>query len=396
MKLFLKNEKGMTLVELVVTLLLMSIALGSIGAIIPMVQKHYARAEGISYKQGTVTDVETRLQNALGRGTFLFIRDTPNGDYNLGFNEKGQCVEVTKDVTGEDGVKAETVTEVEVGLDQISEIKLRVFGAKEGEKIPETYTMGYELIPKDTTMSDLVGGTVMNNIVVGGTYKEAVFMDDVTLNSASPKKYLVIDFDKKRDPVPRTLYERMLKTYHDFFDIYNKKPKPDEQEFAAAGFVKADGKPGFFSSNDVFSNRLFDKWYADEEGLPVFDPSKYVYASDNETVPKYMTGFNDTRYVTPYIIESIIWDPEYDKNPQIFLFAGRAQTCKFGDKNWPTSFIFFTDTDKETGEVFGHWYYNKVDKEVSYLSQNQESFAKLKEDILKNTGGKWEKLILKE
>lgn len=147
MKKKIKTNDGFTLMELMVALLIMSILLGAAGSVFFVAMKVYTRGENISYKEGSITNVETALQNALSiakaTGVKIITDPTqPSSDYSIGF-KNGVCVEII------DGV--------EYKMDQISSITFTVVNVN---------TMVYEITPKDATMSKLKGGIVMNNVKV--------------------------------------------------------------------------------------------------------------------------------------------------------------------------------------------------------------------------------------
>lgn len=135
-------NKGFTLVELIAGLLISGILLMMIIAVFLMSQKIYTRAENISYKQKSITNIETDLQNALSVAseTGVKIDAVPGGNYSIGFKD-GVCVEVIGGETYE--------------TDQIEKIIFTIINGN---------TMSYEITPKDQTMSKLTGGIVMNNI----------------------------------------------------------------------------------------------------------------------------------------------------------------------------------------------------------------------------------------
>ena len=158
----LKKNGGFTLAELLVALLITGILLAAVSSVLLMSQKLYTRSENISYKQKSITNIETDLQNALA--TAIAVKtdnNIPNDKgnyYSLGFNSNGDCVEV--------------INGVEYKTDQITEIVLKNNGK----------TMNYDLLPKNS-MSVLKGGIVMNNITS--------ILIDATLN-AEQEKYLII------------------------------------------------------------------------------------------------------------------------------------------------------------------------------------------------------------
>ena len=138
-----KPDKGFTLVELLVALLISGILMATISSIFLMSQKIYTRGADISYKQKTITNVETELQNALSTAISVQILSQPqeSADFNLGF-KNGVCVEV--------------IANQEYAIEQISEIDLMVTNGN---------SMAYKLIPKkNTSMSTLSGSIIINNI----------------------------------------------------------------------------------------------------------------------------------------------------------------------------------------------------------------------------------------
>jgi hypothetical protein len=155
------GAKGFTLTELLVASLIGIILMAVVGSIFLTSMNLFRRGEAINYKEGSVTNVETDLQNALSTATSMDIQSSSSGTYSLGFNSDGDCVEVV----GGQSYK----------IDQISEIVLDFDG----------HTLHYELVPEaDSSMSVLKGGIVVNNIV-GGTLSG-------TLSSDNPQ-YLIID-----------------------------------------------------------------------------------------------------------------------------------------------------------------------------------------------------------
>ncbi|HEY5557364.1 PulJ/GspJ family protein [Acetobacterium sp.] len=154
------GNKGFTLVELLVALLISGILMATVSSVLLMSQKIYTRGENTSYKQKSITNIETDLQNALATATAISTSTVAGSDYSIGFNKDGVCVEV--------------IGANEYKTDQISGITLEVVNHN---------TMKYGLIAKDNTMSTLSGGIVMNNI------KDASI--DTSIN-ADHENYLVI------------------------------------------------------------------------------------------------------------------------------------------------------------------------------------------------------------
>ncbi|MDK2942555.1 MAG: hypothetical protein PWP56_2068 [Acetobacterium sp.] len=155
------NEKGFTLMELIVAILIGVILMGVVGSIFLTSMNLFRRSEAIQYKEGSVTNIETNLQNALSTATEIGVQSSPTGVYNLGFNSDGNCVEV---IDGDEYI-----------IDQISQIVLDFDG----------HTLRYELVPKENSMmSVLKGGIVVNNIVGGSI---------ATTLSNTSEQYFVID-----------------------------------------------------------------------------------------------------------------------------------------------------------------------------------------------------------
>jgi hypothetical protein len=145
------NQKGFTLMEL----------MGVVGSIFLTSLNLFSRSEAIQYKEGSITNIETNLQNALSTATAISIQSGSGGVYSIGFNGDGDCVEVI------DGI--------EYKIDQISQINLNFDG----------HTLRYELVPKENSMmSILSGGIVVNNIVSGSIL--------ATLDNTN-RQYLVIE-----------------------------------------------------------------------------------------------------------------------------------------------------------------------------------------------------------
>ncbi|MBK5244464.1 MAG: prepilin-type N-terminal cleavage/methylation domain-containing protein [Eubacteriaceae bacterium] len=182
-----KSNRGFTLVELLVALLISGILMATVTSVFLMSQKIYTRAGDISYKQKSITNIETDLQNALSKAISVKILSDPvqDADYNLGFDTNGQCAEIFK------GSTEKYVS------DQISEITLKVEQTNSGASVGQVRqkTINYELIPKNS-MSILSGGIIMNNS------ENPSFALDSNLNVGEPliklqeikPRYLVIVF----------------------------------------------------------------------------------------------------------------------------------------------------------------------------------------------------------
>ncbi|MDK2936139.1 MAG: hypothetical protein PWP62_1147 [Eubacteriaceae bacterium] len=154
------DQQGFTLMELMAAALIGIILIGVVGSIFLTSLNLFSRSEAIQYKEGSVTNVETNLQNALSTATGIQIESNFSGIYSIGFNSSGECVEV--------------INGVESKIDQVSQIIINFDG----------HTLRYELVAKENSMmSGLSGGIVVNNIVGGNI--------SATLDNTN-RQYLVI------------------------------------------------------------------------------------------------------------------------------------------------------------------------------------------------------------
>ena len=179
------EEKGFTLVELIVSLLIVAMLMSTIGMVLLASQKLYIRGENISYKQKSITNVETDLQNSLAKAIRVEISNNADAgaDYNIGFNDEGECVEIFKG------------SDKEYIVDQIFEITLKTVQTNPGALDTQLRqkTLNYELIPKKS-MSTLSGGIIMNNSENGSFYLSTelyVGQPKIELQNEKPR-YLVI------------------------------------------------------------------------------------------------------------------------------------------------------------------------------------------------------------
>lgn len=163
-----RDINGFSLVELLVALLITGIMMAMIISVFLMSQKIYTHGGDISYKQKSITNIETDLQNALARAAGNGVKidySTPSGNYSIGFKD-GICVEV---INGE-----------YYQTDQISQIDLSVTNVN---------TLNYVITPKDTTMSQLKGGIIMNNVktspFTNETFKDGTKYLNVTYETGS-------------------------------------------------------------------------------------------------------------------------------------------------------------------------------------------------------------------
>ncbi|MBI4855251.1 MAG: prepilin-type N-terminal cleavage/methylation domain-containing protein [Acetobacterium woodii] len=175
MKSRISGNKGFTLVELLVALLITGILLATISSVFLMAQRVYLRGAEISYKQKSITNVETELQNVLAIATAVNKKNLPAQNtatkhyFNVGFNDKGQCVE--------------SIDGIEYVVDQIKEIRLSA-----PQKI-----MNYELVPNNE-MSVHSGGIVMNN-EANFNSSQNDFTNKIVLNQETKGSYLVIEYN---------------------------------------------------------------------------------------------------------------------------------------------------------------------------------------------------------
>lgn len=165
-----RGKNGFTLVELLVSLLISGILIFTVMSVFLMSQKLYVQGEGISYKQKSITNIETELQNSLGRAMKVSIitrapESTDDYDYYIGFDATDKCN------IGSDGYFS----------DQVADIELKIAGD----------TMAYKLIPKNNTMSVLSGGIVLNNFN-HPDFEDGGFVDG-SLNQDLPR-YLLVTF----------------------------------------------------------------------------------------------------------------------------------------------------------------------------------------------------------
>lgn len=190
----IRKSDGFTLVELMVALLIISILLGTAGSVYFIAMKVYTQAENISYKEGSITNVETNFQNFLARTTKVELSENPGPVtqkcYSIGF-DNGICQEQITSIVYENGLP-KYVTNVNT-ISQISDIKAQAV-PKEITTPPDTvYTLNYELVPFNT-MSILKGGVVMNNIKKSKTNEPTADLTAaiVSLNGSSVKHFLVL------------------------------------------------------------------------------------------------------------------------------------------------------------------------------------------------------------
>lgn len=134
-----KQPSGFTLPEILVASLITIILLGAVGSVFLTSLNLFSRSEAIANKSGTITNVETNLQNKLAVASEVEIATSPSGPYSIGFDSNGLCQEIIEGTS--------------YSINQLSEIILEV----------DENMLRYKLIPKDG-MSTLKGGIILNNI----------------------------------------------------------------------------------------------------------------------------------------------------------------------------------------------------------------------------------------
>ena len=122
-----RASNGFTLIEILVALLITAMLMVTIASIFLMAQKIYTRGGDISYKQKSITNIETELQNSLGRAMKVSIitrapESTDDYDYYIGFDATDKCNIASSLSTG-DAIKRDsfadpkTITNLSAGQD---------------------------------------------------------------------------------------------------------------------------------------------------------------------------------------------------------------------------------------------------------------------------------------
>lgn len=298
-------NQGFTLVELLVALLITGVLLGTASTTFLMSQKIYTRGANISDKKGTITNVETNLQNYLSIATAVTLASAPKTDdqksYSIGFKNDGTCEEVIMienlDASGNPVlVGGKHCTESRSTISQISEIQVGAVGTN-------VATLNYDLIPFDS-MSTLSGGIVMNNIKLSNANMPSTELEAGTNLNASTNgvHYLVLTFegfasggttpgidDKLKDAgvIPGN-WDNMI--------AYAKIAEPWGYRFDDEGSVYTDKTGTFVTSKAQYITRDFAKGdptalnYYDSLGgegndyfLKITETTRVITADDYET-----------------------------------------------------------------------------------------------------------------
>jgi len=324
------GNNGFTLVELLVALLISGILMATVSSVLLMSQKIYTRGGDISYKEGTVTNTETNLQNELSVATGVTLASAPKTvadneeSYNIGFKNDGTCEEViislNVDSAGNPalvgGVKQ--YSKIVNAIPQISEIGVM---AVQQEKINQdgtttkidVYNLNYELVPIDATMSTLGGGTVMNNI--NKTNKnipsQAKLMNGTKLKvSGDEMHYLVLTFKEITggtiDPVPGSNINDSLKVKGVNVGSWDKM----------IAYAAASKNGGYLLSQK-------GSVYTDSTGTYVTGDGQYigvVFAEGNPTAQTYYTnmgGENSVAFIKISETTRIITEDDYETDPSL-------------------------------------------------------------------------------
>lgn len=322
-----KTNEGMTLVELVVTLMISALLMGTIGSVFFLSQKVHDRGEAISFKQGSITNLEVKLQNALSKATSVTLKDKPDGDYNLGFNAEGNCVEVLR------GENLEYMNYEVTGIELHASQKANL-----DEK--DAYVMEYKLFPKDNTMSVLSAGIAMNNIIKNqrnSLYEEKVFGETPVVLDSKEIKYLVINFGAVIDYTPKTLYDRVMNTIASKVSEGSGFKLPDDWKELSENYPPPKDWNNGWIGNDTIRLYVRSKYY---EGSWPTVPKETIALPANINLKKYADEKSGELYIQAFALTDLSDCIIYAKND-------------LGDRSWYGIRLFY-DPEKDV------WYWNKT------------------------------------
>lgn len=305
-----QGEKGFTLIELMVGLLIAGILMATVTSVLLISQKVYTRGGDISYKVGTVTNTETNLQNYLSVATGVILASAPKTDdeesYSIGFKADGTGEEVImSSVIDSSGNKKYSKTVIPIP--HLSEIDVQATGVN-------TITLNYQLVPKDTTMSTLSGGMVMNNINIRNNNRpsqEKLLNGTKLYDSDDQMHYLVLTFEETTGGtvVPGTGINDMLERQGIEVGSWDKLI-----DFASKPIKQNDPHSYTFSSDENGSV------YSDSTGTYVTANSKYVgtdYVDKYKTAEEYCSSFSggDIGFLKISETTRVITAADYETDP---------------------------------------------------------------------------------
>lgn len=300
-----QSNGGFTLVELIVALLISGILMATVSSVFLMSQKVYSRGESINYKEGTATNTETNLQNLLAVATGVSLESTPKTDdeesYSIGFNADDDCLEYSTTTTV-DGSGTKQYSKSVTAIPHLSEIEVEAMNNN-------ITTLNYKLIPEDSTMSTLAGGTVMNNIntVNQNQPNQATLVSGTKLKDSG--NYLVLTFKPINggESPPGTGINDMLKSKGIFVGNWDK----------LIAYAKTLPEKGYQFALDGHEDGSV---YTDSTGTYVTANKMYVgskYVLTNTTAEDYYNSFNPQSVGFIKISETtrIITADDYDTDP---------------------------------------------------------------------------------
>lgn len=331
------SNKGFTLIELLVGLLITGILIATVTSVLLLSQKVYTRGGDISYKEGTVTNTETNLQNQLAVATGVSLESAPKTDdeesYSIGFNTDGDCLEYSTTTTV-DGSGNKQYSKTVTAIPHLSEIEVEAMNNN-------ITTLNYKLIPQDNTMSTLGGGTVMNNITATNKNQptQATLVSGAKLkDSGDDLHYLVLTFKdiNSGSVVPGKTINDMLKDKGINVGNWNKMiayakiSVPYGYTFVPKGAVYSDSTGTYVTAKAQYISRSF------AEGNPT---AQAYYDSLGGTGNDYFFKISETtRCVTeadyatdPYFIDrGYIWKvDQYPKLGDLYLYKSESEAAYY-------------------------------------------------------------------